>query len=190
MTQKSKPEVTGNIAIHQFNLSYNPEQDRLLFRIGLHDNSELQVWLTLRICKQLWQLLSGKTHLPTAKSIAPETPPQQALEQFKQEAQVAETLQKMDFVTEYQQRDKVQNDGAMLAVLLNYEDENPAAPVLHITCLEGMTINLNLNKEITLAITNMLQLSTRETGWDIGAPAQGPVSMRLPEDAETKKVLH
>lgn len=186
MTQESKPANASNMGIHQFNLSYNPEQDRLLFRIGLHDNSELQVWLTFRICKQLWQLLSGKTHLPIANSIAPETPPQQALEQFKQEAQVAETLQKMDFVTEYQQRDKVQNDGPMLAVLLNYEDAKPAAPVLHITCLEGMTINMNLNQQMILAICNMLQLATKETGWDIGAP----VAILAPQEPAAQKVLH
>jgi hypothetical protein len=63
-------------------------------RVGLADNSELMVWLTYRITKQLWQLLNGETHLPTANSIQPETAPQQAVEQFKQELEVTETLQK------------------------------------------------------------------------------------------------
>ena len=46
---ENKPEA----AIQQINLGYNTEQDRLLLRVGLADNSELLVWLTNRITKQL-----------------------------------------------------------------------------------------------------------------------------------------
>ena len=64
-TLQSKPEA----AIQQINLGYNIQQDRLLLRVGLADNSELLVWLTQRITKQIWQMLNGETHLPTATSI-------------------------------------------------------------------------------------------------------------------------
>ncbi len=185
MPEQNKPDVT-NIAIQQLNMVYNPDQDRLLFRIGLQDNIELQVWLTYRISRQLWQLLSGKAHFPAAKANQSELPPQQALEQFKQEAQAVETLQKMDFATAYQPREKVQNDGAMLAVKLRYVDENAVIPVLHIVCLEGLTASINLNQEMTLAICNMLQLAAKEAGWDIGAPAL----LLTPEAPATQKVLH
>lgn len=33
-------------AIQQVNLGYNRDQDRLLLKVGLSDNSELVVWLT------------------------------------------------------------------------------------------------------------------------------------------------
>lgn len=178
------------MGIQQLNLSYSPEQDRLLFRVGLHDNSELQAWLTYRVTRQIWQLLSGKTALPTADSIQQDATPQQALEKFRQEAQVAEALQKMDFSTAYQPREKVQNEGTMLVVKADLNDANPDAPMLNLTCVEGMTINMNLNREMVLAICNMLQLTAKEAGWSVGAPAQEPASMRLAGDAEIKKVLH
>jgi hypothetical protein len=182
----NKPEA----AIQQINLGYNAEQDRLLLRVGLADNSELLVWLTYRITKQLWQLLNGETHLPTATSIQAETPPQQAVEQFKQELQVAETLQKMDFATEYQPRKAVVNDGAMLAislVLLSYEEK---PPTLEIPCIEGITVRMNLTQELILALCNMLQLSAKEAAWDIGAPAQTQAQMPLAADIGDKKLLH
>jgi hypothetical protein len=182
----NKPEA----AIQQINLGYNPEQDRLLLRVGLSDNSELLVWLTNRITKQLWQLLNGKTNLPTATSIQADTPPEKAVEQFKQEIQAAETLQKMDFATEYQARKEVVNNGAMLAInmmLVSYEQK---PPTLEIPCLEGVTVRMNLTGELILALCNMLQLSSKEAGWDIGATILTQEQVVLAGDAHTKKVLH
>jgi hypothetical protein len=171
-------------------LGYNAEQDRLLLRIGLADNSELLVWLTYRISRQLWQLLNGETHIPTATSIQVETLPQQAVEQFKQEMQVAETLKKMDFATEYQPRKEVVNDVAMLAIslmLISYEQK---PPTLEIPCLEGITVRMNLTHELILALCSMLQLSAKEAVWNIGAPVSTQVQMPIEVDANEKKVLH
>ena len=185
-TPTNKPEA----AIQQVNLGYNAEQDRLLLRIGLSDNSELLVWLTNRITKQLWQLLTGETHLPTATSIQTETAPQQAVEQFKQEVQVAETLQKMDFATEYQARKEVVNNGAMLAISLMLVSVEQKLPTLEIPCLEGVTVRINLTQELILALCNMLQLSTKEAGWDINLPIQTQEQKALAVDVDANKVLH
>ena len=182
----NKPEA----AIQQINLGYNTEQDRLLLRVGLADNSELLIWLTNRITKQLGQLLNGESNLPTATSIKAETPPEKAVEQFKKEIQTAEALQKMDFVTEYQPRKEVVNNGAMLAiglVLVAYQEK---IPTLEIPCLEGVTVRINLTQELILALCNMLQLSTKEAGWDICSPIQTQEQRALVVDVDAKKVLH
>ncbi len=187
---EAKPEA----AIQQLNLGYNAEQDRLLLRVGLADNSELLVWLTYRITRQLWQLLNGETHIPTATSIQVETPPQQAVEQFKQELQVAETLQKMDFATEYQPRKEVVNNGALLAISLILVRYERKPPTLEIPCIEGITVRMNLTQELILALCNMLQLSTKEAAWELGVithfSAQTQASTPLVADADVKKVLH
>jgi alanine racemase len=175
-----KPEA----AIQQLNLGYNVEQDRLLLRVGLSDNTELMVWLTLRITKQLWALLNGETHLPTASSIQIETPPQQAVQQFQQEMQAVESLQKLDFSTEYQPRKAVRSEGAMLATALQLTDDG--VKHLDITCLEGINVRMNLTQELILAMCNMLQLSAKEAGWEIGAP----ISISLVVDSGEQKVLH
>lgn len=183
--QSPKQEV----AIQQINLSYNAQQDRLLLKVGLADNSELLVWLTYRITKQLWRLLNVETQIPSATSIQLETPPEQAVAQFKQEMQVSETLKKMDFATQYQPRPEVVNDAAMLAisiVIISYEGK---PPVLEIPCLEGVSARMNLTQELILALCNMLQLSAKEAAWDIGAAAYNIAQMPEPASGD-KKRLH
>ena len=182
----NKPEA----AIQQINLGYNTEQDRLLLRVGLANNSELLVWLTNRITKQLWQLLNGESNLPTATSIQAETPPEKAVAQFRQEMQAVEVLQKMDFATEYQPRKEVVNKGAMLAIGLVLVTCQEKPLTLEIPCLEDVTVRMNLTQELILALCNMLQLSTKEAGWDIGSPIQTQEQRALVVDVDAKKVLH
>jgi len=191
LTSKNEPIAHQQVAaIQQINLGYNAEQDRLLFRVGLSDNTELLVWLTSRITQVLWSLLTGEAHLPTANSIQAETPPEQAVEQFKQEMQAADALQKMDFKTEYQPRPEVRNDGAMLAInalLIHAENKQPS---LELPCLEGISVRINLNPELTLAMCNMLQLATKEAGWVINAAIAAPVQNAINVQIDEKKVLH
>lgn len=158
----------------------------MLFRVGLSDNTELMVWLTLRITRQLWALLNGETHLPTASSIQIETPPAQAVEQFKQEAQAVESLQKMDFATEYQPRQQARGEGVLLATALQLTDDG--VKHLDITCLEGVNVRMNLTQELILAICNMLQLSSKEAGWDVATPASVAASVAV--ISAEQKLLH
>jgi hypothetical protein len=43
--------------INQMQLAYQPEEDRMLYRISADDMSELRFWLSRRCVKALWQLL-------------------------------------------------------------------------------------------------------------------------------------
>lgn len=186
--QASKPEAV----IQQLNLGYNTQQDRLLLRVGLSDDSELLLWITYRIARQLWQLLSGETHLPTADSIQPDAPVASAVEQFKLEAQTAEALKKLDFASSYQPRKEIRNDKALLAISLKLSGE--AIKHLDIACLEGVTVGINLPPTLVLALCNMLQLSVKESGWNIGAkvlpqPLMNPEEPML-ENEDKNKVLH
>ncbi len=191
MTTEIEPIQHQQVAaIQQINLGYNAEQDRLLFRVGLNDNTELLVWLTSRITQLLWTLLTGEAHLPTANSIQADSPPEQAVAQFKQEMQAADALQKMDFKTEYQPRPEVRNDGAMLAInalLIHAENKRPS---LELPCLEGVSVRINLNPELTLAMCNMLQLATKEAGWAISAAVAAPAQSPIAIQNDDKKVLH
>ena len=39
--------------IEQLNLAFDLEQDRMLFKVGLSDNTELAIWITRRIAKSI-----------------------------------------------------------------------------------------------------------------------------------------
>lgn len=193
-TDNSNLQAKPEAAIQQINLGYNAQQDRLLLKVGLSDNSELLLWLTQRITKQLWQMLNGEAHLPTATSIQTETPPQQAVEQFKHELQATEVLQKLDFATEYQARTEVVNNGAMLAVsviIINFENRTSS---LEMPCLEGITVRMNLTQELILALCNMLQLSAKEAAWQLDMPSLQQLEPQpatlIEVAADSKKILH
>ena len=188
------PQNSGqNIGIAQLNLAYDAHQDRLLFRVALFDNSELQIWLTNRVAKEIWQLLSGKTHLPTASSIAPQASPAEAVAQFQQELQATEALQKMDFKTPYTARDEVMNNQPMLVTNVLLHSQNGKPQALELPCLEGINVRINLNQELILALCNMLQLSSKEAAWNTtNLPpmlvAESPaIAIAIEGD---KKVLH
>ena len=190
----AQPQVSvqkTDVGILQLNLSYIADQDRLLLRVGLSDNSELTVWLTYRITRMIWQLLNVEAHLPSANSIRAGAPPGQAVQQFQQEVQTTETLQKMDFQSPYTPWQEVVNNQPMLVsnVLLHNQDGKPQ--YLEMPCLEGVNVRINLNPELILAICNMLQLSCKEAVWEL---ANAPLMLvtTLPAIAidGDNKVLH
>lgn len=180
---KAKPVEAG---IQQINLGYNSEQDRLLLKVGLNDNSELVVWLTYRIAKKLWPLLSSEAHLPTAHSIALDALPEQAVKQFKQELQATEALQNMDFSTEYKPRTALVNDGILLAKDVKLHIVSKQITSLEMACVEGLTVRMNLTQELILALCNMLQRSANEAAWQLSAEINMP-SLSLTSEA---KILH
>lgn len=180
-----------DVGIQQLNLSYIADQDRLLLRIGLSDNSELMVWLSYRITRMIWQLLNLEAHLPSANSIQADTPPSQAVQQFQQEVQTAEVLQKMDFKSPYTPRQEVVNNQPMLVTNVLLHNQDGKAQALEMPCLEGISVRINLNQELILALCNMLQLSCKEAVWDLtSAPSASVTTTPAIAIESDKKVLH
>jgi hypothetical protein len=157
-----------DVGIQQLNLSYVSEQDRLLFKVGLSDNNELSVWLTYRISRMLWQLLSPDAHIPSATSASVTAAPQLAVKQFEQEVQAVETLQKMNFKTPYTARTESVSQQPLLVTNAVIQSDNGNSKALDMPCLEGMNVRINLNNEMMLAICSMLQVAAHEAGWDLG----------------------
>ncbi|MEE9331129.1 MAG: hypothetical protein V3U89_02755 [Methylophilaceae bacterium] len=188
MTEENEPlEKPSEAGIQQLNLSYDKVQDRLLFRVGLSDDTELALWFTYRFARQLWAALNAEAHLPEAHSQeAKRTQPEaiaETVEQFKQEVDATEALQEMDFETEYEPRQALRNDGMLLATSLVFSDD---AKHLDITCLEGVVANLNLTHELLLAMCNMLQLAAKEAGWELTTASPSI----MVEALSVSKVLH
>ncbi len=183
MTEENKPaEKTPEAGIQQLNLSYDKVQDRLLFRVGLSDDTELALWFTYSFSRELWSALNAEAHLPEAKQYM-NNEVTDDVEQFQQEMEATEALEALDFETEYAPRESVRNDGVMLATELTLSDD---AKHLDITCLEGVVANIVLTHELLLATCNMLQLASKEAGWEL---ASATPSIMI-EDTSAPKVLH
>jgi hypothetical protein len=173
--------------IQQLNLGYNAEQDRLLLRVGTSDDSELMVWLTYRVARQMWRLFNMEVNLPTATSIKSDVPPANAVEQFNKEVQSAEALNKMDFKTQYQPRQQKLVKDILLAAEIKLIGEQKK--VLEIICVGGVSVKVNFGPHLLLALSNMLQLAAQKAGWDMGAPLVATTPAVSMEQAETK-TLH
>ena len=74
-------------------------------------------------------------------------------------------------------------------VLLHSQDGK--AQALEMPCLEGISVRVNLNHELILALCNMLQLSAKEAAWNIAiAPPTLATTTPAMVIENDKKVLH
>ena len=157
----SEPLVEA--VIQQLNLGYDAQQDRLLLKIGLADDSEIALWLTRRLVRTLWTLLQGSNPFPI---VAPDqfTPAtRELLESFSQES----AAQKLDFSEAYRSNRTSLSQQPGLVVDCSINNAGGGPPTLELAGPDGHTVRLILTSEITLALGNMLQLTAKEAAWDL-----------------------
>ncbi|MDQ7089424.1 MAG: hypothetical protein Q9M50_02095 [Methylococcales bacterium] len=173
--------------IQQLSINYNTAEDRLLFKIGLSNDCELNAWLTRRIAQSLATLLNKTSlknttmdhKLPTNKSLQLES-------QITPELSKNTLSKNLDFATKYQPRKPIYSEQVFLinrCDLLNYNQDSMA---LELTCTNKQSIKLALNEELLMALTNMLQIAARQANWDIVIAD----SFFMQNPANTSHLLH
>lgn len=160
--------------IEQINLGFNDQEDRLLLKLGLIDKTEIAVWISRRICKTMWGLLQGAqvTLLPSATmALGPtaNTPDSktEVMESFAREVAEQKAIQHMDFKSEYTTDRQTLTDEPMLAIQCIIISAENQLPHLELQCKNGQAVKIALSNELVHAMTNMMQLATREAGWDL-----------------------
>lgn len=161
-------------AIEQINLGFNEQEDRLLLKIGLADKTEVAVWITRRVCKSIWSLLQATSSvlLPTtsqfsAPTIATTESKNQAIESFELEAAMQKRIENLDFSSEYIASRQAHSTEPMLAVQCMILTVGNLPPQLELQCNNGQSVKMALTSELVHAMTSMMQLATREAGWDL-----------------------
>ena len=193
-TEPTEKSSITEIAVQQLNLSYSNEQDRLLLKVGLSDQTEILLWLTQRIARMIWQLLSTESHLPSV-TVQPNeqsnVPPQQAVQKFKQEVQAVQTLHKLDFSTAYQPRKEALHPGGLLIKEVHLVTVHATGQqALEMQSVDGFNLRLNLTQETILAICNMLQLSVKEAAWQLNFAPTEPTTPASVMQLNATKILH
>jgi hypothetical protein len=171
-----------NVAIQQINIGYNAPEDRLLLKIGMSDDTELNVWLTRKVVKALWQLLQ-EANLVVA--VAPDVDSPQAQELLQSFAKES-AAQQLDFSEEYKKRSSANSEELLLAHECQVAKIGNNIPTLEFVCTNGQTVKVVLNQELSLALSSMLQMAAREAAWDLAFSEQS--SLLSPVTANT--VLH
>jgi hypothetical protein len=179
-------------AIQQLNLGYDDQQDRLLLKIGLADDTEIRMWLTRRTVKALWAVLQGSSVTPVVMPDIFTAETQEMLADFARETRDGEksttqkTVQKMDFSDTYQPNRKTRTSEPMLAIDCQVTNLDNAKSSLELHTQDGNAVHIPLTQELAQALGNMLQLATREAVWDISLSS----SQIIVSSSTTQPVLH
>lgn len=157
-------------SISQMQLSYNAEEDRILFRVNSTDRKEFRFWITRRYSMLMLRIL--KEHSEVDPDIASQATPEakQALQSFKQEKAVGQA----DFSKKFEEKASELPLGpeAVVAFKLNYgiKDGNLQ---LGVQPKEGKGITLMINQDLNATLTQLLLSAARKADWRIAAPEVG-----------------
>ena len=180
-------------AIEQINLGYNHPEDRLLMRIGMTDKSEVSLWISRRICKVMWSLLqnikSGVSPVYQPNAIPPVSDSankELVLASFAQQANEQKSIENMDFHSAYMADRAAVSEQPLLVVDCTLVAPKDKAAYFSMQCANTQMVKIALNHELIFAMTNMLQLSTREAGWDLKMEDTQPETIQH----MTQQVLH
>ena len=162
--------------IHQFNVSHNERQDRLLLRVNTQTQEEFRFWLTRRLALRLVPVLEqsvGRLESSQPQMVAHDQASQQILTDLKRDA----FMQDADFDTPYsgQARLLPLGEEPMLVtdvelklqgsgVQLTLQDKGaPAGPAQH--------CQLNLPPSLLHGLIHLLQQAVAKAQWQTAAEA-------------------
>lgn len=182
--------------IEQLNLTFDADQDRLLFKVGLSDNTELAIWITRRIAKSISASLHGTQaafDLPmqvvvmnAQGGLDPVTTSAISALGVNPEAILQTSAPNLYSDTQYQANRTSRLQAPMLATACKVMSDNPTQFVLEFTAKEGINAQVSFNAELKIAFGNMLQLASKEAAWDIGIQSSHFVAPQ----ASASQVLH
>jgi len=170
--------------IQQLNLGYDALQDRMLLRLGLNDKSEMTIWLTRRIVKAIWGMMQSANIAPL--TLPDELTPsnQGSINDYAKAAVASPAMRNLDFTESYEERKSITQDPILPSdcsiVMVGKQS------VLELRSREGHLARIPMNAELIQALTNMLQLTCKDAGWDLNFSAS-PILISEPT---TQQVLH
>lgn len=150
--------------LHQINLGYSPEEDRILLRINTTGKTEYRLWMTQRYVKILWKLLTKSVEsLPDVQAqAAPET--RQAVKSFQRE----EARQTANFSKNFEDKDAKRPLGEKASLLTGIRT-SPGGKGTQLTLQtkDGRAINLSLEKKLLYSLCDLLISSTTQAEWGL-----------------------
>ena len=170
--------------ITQLQLTFNPEQDRLLFRVNGSDESEIRAWFTRRLVRQLWpnllQMLAHKIarDVPTANDDA-----RRMVLGMQHEASVG----KADFSQPYRAEATQFPLGQVpfVASKLRMSVLPQGMYLLSMHPAQGQGVDLRLNDTLLHGLCRMLQKACKEAEWKLLLEIPGSQSIG-DADVETR----
>lgn len=153
--------------LHQMQLTFAPEEDRLLFRVntaGGRQRAEFRFWFTRRYAKLLWMALMNmlERRQPREK-FKDEIAQTQALAQEHQKA-----LQQADFQTQYEESAVFPlGEVPILLSRVTLKENERGEQILCMHPTQGQGLELGLNDQIMHSFCKLLADSAKTAEWDL-----------------------
>ena len=144
---------------------YVAEEDRVFFRVNSLDKQEFRFWITRRYAMLLVKVL--KDHKEADPDVSTQVTPEakEAVQSFKKEKALGEAMFSQKFKEEGNEFPLGQS--IQLAYKLSYSMKDDGNLNLSIQPKEGKGINIVINRDINITMTQLLQAAARKGGWKL-----------------------
>ena len=191
--------------LHQLTMTYSPEQDRVMLRIGTKENTEYQLWMTRRFVRIMWRALIQtierdpnlakdwvpEDRVPKAQAPKDRVPkdrvPKDQVPEVKDAImamQHQESVQNSDFSQKHAKGNVnlMANTGALLVIGGQVKPVNEDRTRINFKTDKGTGIEFFLNKKLLHALCHMIIKSAQRAQWDLDL-AVGDPNVMMPADA-------
>ena len=191
--------------LHQLTMTYSPEQDRVMLRIGTKENTEYQLWMTRRFVRIMWRALIkimerdtnlAKDWVPEDRVTEDRVPkdrtskdqvPKDNIPEVKDAImamQHQESVQNSDFSQKHAKGNVnlMANTGALLVIGCQVKPVNEDRTRINFKTDKGTGIEFFLNKKLLHALCHMIIKSAQRAQWDLDL-AVGDPNVMMPADA-------
>ena len=191
--------------LHQLTMTYSPEQDRVMLRIGTKENTEYQLWMTRRFVRIMWRALIkimerdtnlAKDWVPEDRVTEDRVPkdraskdqvPKDNIPEVKDAImamQHQESVQNSDFSQKHAKGNVnlMANTGALLVIGGQVKPVNEDRTRINLKTDKGTGIEFFLNKKLLHALCHMIIKSAHRAQWDLDLTVGDP-NVIVPADA-------
>jgi hypothetical protein len=161
--------------LHQFQMAFVAEQDRMLLRISTRDKAELRLWMTRRVVRLLWGALLKIIKAGPENNTAVWANKREAILQFEHQSAVEQA----DFNTPFQKSADsypLGEEGVLVASMQISRRPN-GAYTLKLSPKQGKGITINLDDKLMHSFMELLIDSSKRAEWDL--------ELRLPVSEST-----
>lgn len=166
--------------IQQIQLRFEPQEDRLLLRLGTNDQNEYRFWLTRRYVRLLWPVLLQLLAKTAGAAAVSDEAARRAVLSFRHE----EAVHQSDFDTPFEERSRNMPLGEVPALLsrVQLKSEPNGTAVLALHPQEGQGVDISMTESLLHGFCKLLADAVTKAEWGIDcritAPGAAPVASR------------
>ena len=174
--------------LHQLQLDYVAEHDRLLLRVSTDNRLEVRLWLTRRALRLLWPLLLQM--LRSSPEVALQSNPQarDALVGMQHE----QALSRANFADAFEEAPREMPLGTepILVVNIRASRDDSDNQVLGLLPQQGQGIHLTLDNTLLHSLCKLLQDAAAKTDWDLALELPALQAMVGAGEASAPKTIN